>query len=478
MSINTRDLQMARKIATSVDAKGGTVYYVGGFVRDKLSGKPNKDIDIEVHGVTPEQLRGILDQFGEIHTQGASFGVYNLRGYDIDIAQPRTEKATGRGHKDFEVYVDPFIGPEKAAMRRDFTMNAMMENVLTGEIVDPFGGQFDMKNHIIRHVNDKTFVEDPLRIFRAAQFAARFDYKLAPETAELMKTMDVSALPRERVYAEMEKAMLKSDKPSVFFDVLKDTNQLHTWFCEVEKLIGCKQDPTYHPEGDAYTHTMMVLDNAVRYRDQVDKPAYFMTAVLCHDFGKPYTMSVGDDGRIHSYNHAESSVPAAGTFLNRINNDTALRDYVYDMVKNHMRTHETFNHNSAIKTTNHMFDSIQNKKDIVYLTVADCMGKGDTFLERASKEHEFLSERLAVYEKRAAEPMVGGKDLIAMGMRPSAEFSEILKNARKMHFSGVDKAAVLKDIAAKHRDNVDSERVSELIEQVSADSVHDVQYEG
>ena len=164
--------------------------------------------------------------------------------------------------------------------------------------------------------------------------------------------------------------------------------------------------------------------------------------------------------------------------MNRINNDTALRDYVYDMVKNHMRTHETFNHNSAIKTTNHMFDSIQNKKDIVYLTVADCMGKGDTFLERASKEQEFLSERLAVYEKRAAEPMVGGRDLIAMGMRPSAEFSEILKNARKMHFSGVDKAAVLKDIAAKHRDNVDSERVSELIEQVSADSVNDAQYEG
>lgn len=467
---------MAREIAKAVDAKGGAVYYVGGFVRDKLCGKPNKDIDVEVHGVTPEQLKSILAELGEIHTQGASFGVYNLKGYDIDIAQPRTEMSTGRGHKDFETYVDPFIGVEKAAMRRDFTMNAVMQNVLTGEIVDPFGGQTDIKNHVIRHVNDATFVDDPLRVFRAAQFAARFGYELAPETSELIKTMDVSALPKERVYAEMEKAMLKSEKPSVFFNVLKDTDQLHTWFPELERLIDCKQDPVYHPEGDAYNHTMAVLDNAVAYRDKTDKPVYFMIAALCHDFGKPAVTSVGKDGRIHSYGHGEAGIPVIHTFLDRLNNDTSLRAYVLDVAGNHMKPHEVFNHGSAIKSTNHMFDEIKNRQDIVYLAVVDSMGKGENYQARAMEEQSFLSERLSIYEERAKMPMVSGRDLITMGMLPSTEFSEILKNARKMHFSGVDKVAVLKDIATKHRDTVDTERVSELIDQVLMQPVDDIQY--
>lgn len=465
MSSNIKDRKMAHRIAESVHEKGGTVYYVGGYVRDKLLGKQNKDIDVEVHGVTPSDLRTILDGFGIVKTQGASFGVYNLRGYDIDIAQPRMESAIGRGHKDFEVYVDPFIGVEKAAMRRDFTMNAMMQNVLTGEIVDPFGGQQDLKNGVIRHVNDKTFVEDPLRVFRAAQFASRFGFEIAPETLDLMQTMDLSTLPKERVYEEMNKALMKADKPSIFFDALRKTDQLDVWFPEMKALIDCPQDPVYHPEGDVWNHTMMVLDNAAGCRDKVTEPEYFMVSAICHDMGKPDTLSVTEDGHIHTYGHDKAGVAVADRFLKRLNNDNALRGYVLDMVENHMKPHQCFNNESHIKTTNHMFDSVKNRGDLCHLVMADISGKGSV-TERALKEQAFLSERLVIYEARAKEPMVTGKDLIAMGMKPSREFSEILESSRKMHFSGVNKDAVIKDIVAKNKNVVNTEKVDELLAQI------------
>ena len=172
-------MEMARRIGQRVAAQGGRVYYVGGCVRDRLLGKDSQDVDIEVHGVTPEALEGILDSLGERLQMGVSFGIYGLKHVCLDIAMPRTEQATGRGHRDFAVSVDPFLGTQKAAMRRDFTINALMEDVLTGEVLDPFGGQEDLRRGILRHVNAQTFVEDPLRVLRAAQFAARFGFSVA-----------------------------------------------------------------------------------------------------------------------------------------------------------------------------------------------------------------------------------------------------------------------------------------------------------
>ena len=250
MCDSLKDKRMAIDIAKLVNKQGGRTFYVGGYVRDEILNKPSKDVDIEVHGITSDELKSILMNLGKLRTQGASFGVYNLDGYDIDIVQPRKETATGRGHKDFEVFVDPFIGYEKAAERRDFTINAMMEDVLTGEIVDPFGGYDDCKNGIIRHVNDNTFKEDPLRVLRAAQFASRFGFKIAPETKDVMREMDLSTLSHERVYGEMKKALMKSDRPSIFFETLRDVNQLDTWFPELKAMIGCEQNPIWHPEGD------------------------------------------------------------------------------------------------------------------------------------------------------------------------------------------------------------------------------------
>ncbi len=154
-------MRTAEKIASAVAKSGGRAYYVGGFVRDRIMKKEgmktgssaSPDIDIEVHGVEAPRLRAILSDFGEVLTVGESFGIFTLGGSGIDIAMPRTEKAVGRGHRDFETFTDPFIGTEKAASRRDFTVNAIMEDVLTGQTVDHFDGTGDIKRRLLRHVS-------------------------------------------------------------------------------------------------------------------------------------------------------------------------------------------------------------------------------------------------------------------------------------------------------------------------------------
>ena len=250
----SKDIQMARQLALLVHARGGRAYYVGGFVRDSLLGEAGKDIDIEVHGITPDNLKDILDSLGQRITIGESFGVFNLKGYSLDIAMPRKEEARGQGHRDFDIFVDPFIGTEAAARRRDFTFNALMQDVLTGEIIDHFGGEADLKAGILRHVCSDSFPEDPLRVLRCAQFAARFGCRVAPETIVLCSKMELQHLPKERIEGELKKALLKAERPSVFFEILREMNQLDHWFPELKALIGIGQNPYTTPKA-MYGHT-------------------------------------------------------------------------------------------------------------------------------------------------------------------------------------------------------------------------------
>ena len=261
------DLKTAYELARLVSQQGGRAYFVGGYVRDKLLGIENYDIDIEVHGISPADLESILRQIGEPTAYGESFGIFGLKGCGIDIAMPRKETLRGQGHRDFDVFVDPHIGTEAAARRRDFTVNAMMQDVLTGEIVDHYGGRADLQAGILRHVNDESFPEDPLRVLRGAQFAARFHLTPAPETIALCRTMDLGHLPSERIGEELKKALLKAERPSVFFAVLREAEQLDVWFPELKALIGQEQHAVYHAEGDVWNHTMMVLDEAAKLRD-------------------------------------------------------------------------------------------------------------------------------------------------------------------------------------------------------------------
>ena len=443
-----KNLRMAREVARRVAEKGGSAYFVGGFVRDALAGRENKDVDMEVHGITPQCLKEILSSLGQLITIGESFGIFSLKGYSLDIAMPRKEEARGRGHRDFDIFVDPFIGTEGAARRRDFTCNALMQNVLTGQIIDHFGGQEDLKKGILRHVNDLSFAEDPLRVLRAAQFAARFEFRVAPETIELCRGMELMHLPRERVEGELKKALLKAEKPSVFFEVLRQMEQLDIWFPELKALIGIPQNPTYHAEGDVWNHTMQVLDEGAKLRHRTTQPLWFMLSCLTHDFGKAVcTEEV--NGILHAYEHEVKGLPLAETFLNRLTSETKLTEYVLNLTELHMKPNTVAGVRSSIKTTNRMFDRAIDPEGLLCIALADDRGRISTVQQEDNEA--FLRERLDIFKEIMARPHVMGRDLMEAGLTPGADFAEILRYAHKLRLAGVDKANALKQTLAYAR---------------------------
>ncbi len=436
------DMETAYVLAEAVRDHGGCAYFVGGFVRDRLLGIDNKDIDIEVHGISPAELEAILHRLGEPTAFGESFGVFGLKGCGIDIAMPRKERVRGQGHRDFDIFVDPFIGTEAAARRRDFTINAMMQDILTGEVIDHYGGEADLRAGILRHVNDESFPEDPLRVLRGAQFAARFDLTPAPETVALCRTMSLEHLPAERIEAELKKALLKAERPSVFFNVLREMHQLDLWFPELKALMGQAQHPTYHAEGDVWHHTMMVLEEAAKLRSTAQQTYAFMISALCHDFGKAVSSEAAADGAVHAYGHELAGLPLAKQFLSRITKETKVMDYVLNMVRLHMRPNIAAHNGVSVKSTNKLFDEALVPRDLICLALAD--DRGRISLKPAPSTEEFLTQRVTVYEEYMSRPYVMGKDLIAAGLTPGKDFSDILAYAHKLRLAGIPKDSALK----------------------------------
>ena len=432
---------MARRIAEAVAAKGGRAYYVGGFVRDALLHIENKDIDIEIHGISPTALEEILDSLGQRMAIGESFGVFGLKGWDLDIAMPRKETARGLGHRDFDICVDPFIGTEAAARRRDFTVNALMQDVLTGEVIDHFGGQADLENRMLRHVCDDSFPEDPLRVLRGAQFAARFGFSPAEETVRLCSTMDLRHLPRERIEGELKKALLKAQRPSVFFEVLRQMEQLDVWFPELKALSGVSQNPRYHAEGDVWKHTMMVLDEAAKLRHRAESPYAFMLSALAHDFGKALCTEE-TNGVIHAYDHEKAGLAPAEAFVKRLTGETRLLRYVLNMTGLHMKPNTAVRAGSSPKAVNRMFDSSVDPEGLVCIALAD--DRGRICAEPAPDTEPILLEWLDRFRELMARPYVMGRDLIGAGLTPGEDFTELLEYAHKLRLAGVEKSDALK----------------------------------
>lgn len=434
------DLEAAQLIAEKVDAVGGTVYFVGGCVRDEVLGIENKDIDIEVHGVSAEVLEKILDTVGERLGYGKSFGIYSLRGLDLDIALPRTERQDNAGY-------DPFMGTFEAAKRRDLTINSLMKNVLTGELTDHFGGLEDIRTKTIRHVDDETFVQDPLRVLRAAQFSARLGFDIAAETISICRNIDISDISSERIMIETEKVLLKSERPSVYFEQLRRMGQLDCWYPEIKALIGVPQNREHHIEGDAWVHTMMVLDEAAKRRDIVKYPLGFMLSALCHDLGKAICTTVEEDGTVHSYMHEIEGLPVVQAFLERITSETRLIKYVLNMTELHMEPNIMARARSKLKKTNRLFDSAVEPYDLIQLAVCDGLGK----LPKCDDTEEFLMQRYNRFNEIMARPYVMGRDLIEAGLAPSEEFTEILSYAHKLRLAGLSKDDQLRQSIAYAR---------------------------
>lgn len=435
------DMEMAKMIAEGADRLGGCAYFVGGYVRDMIKGDEGKDLDIEVHGLTPDQLKGLLDSLGQRLDMGESFGIFGLKGYSIDIAMPRKESCRGKGHRDFDVFVDPHIGTLGAAKRRDFTVNAMMQNILTGEIIDHFGGRDDLEKGIIRHVNDSSFAEDPLRVLRGAQFASRFNFEIAEETKALCRSMDISTLPRERIMGELEKALLKAERPSIFFEKMREMGQLSVWFPELEALIGVEQNPKYHSEGDVWVHTMMVLDQAAGLKQYSSNPLGFMLSAVAHDMGKAVATEL-IDGVIHAYGHEVKGLPLVKSFMERLTSESALIKYVLNMAELHMKPNVIAAVNASVKSSNKMLDSAIDPEGLICLAIADGLGKTSP-LEYVSY-NDYFRERVAIYREYMSRPYVMGQDLIKAGLKPSKDFSDYLDYAHKLRLAGVDKESALK----------------------------------
>ena len=427
---------MARRIARMAAERGGRVYLVGGFVRDGAMGRESSDVDIEIHGMTADAVREMLGEIGPWKEMGASFGVFALRGYTLDIALPR--RGGGKGE---DADIDPFMGVKEAARRRDFTMNAMMRDALTGELIDLFGGQADIRNRAIRHVDDETFRRDPLRVIRAAQFAARFDFAIAPETMGLCRTLDLRGLAKERVMGEMEKALLKSERPSRFFEALRAMGQLQPWLAEVAALEGVRQRADYHPEGDAWTHTMRVVDEAAKLRNEAKNPLGLMLAALLHDVGKAAAMQE-KDGVIHAYGHEAAGVPLARNFLKRLTREKALGRYVLSMVELHTRPNLYAAQNSGQKAWNRLFDASECPEDLMLLAKADHLGRGNAAPYEETERR--IREGFARFEETMVRPHVTGADLIERGIQPGEEMGRLLEEAHKLRLAGVEKADVMR----------------------------------
>ena len=446
---NSSDMVLAHEIARRVAQAGGRALFVGGVVRDALMGLESKDIDIEIYGLKPENLKSLLAEMGTVVEKGASFGVYGLAHTHLDIALPRREHCIGGGHRDFEVDVDPYLPLQAASMRRDFTINAMMQDVLTGELIDHWGGQEDLKAGVIRRVSDATFSEDALRAFRAAQFAARLDARIEPETMALCTRMNVSGITMERVFEEMSKALLKADKPSIFFRQLRIMDHLKEFFPELEACIGVRQNPQYHPEGDVFEHTMLVLDCAAALRDRAQWPLAFMIAALLHDLGKVSATQVQADGKITAYGHEVAGLELAEAQMRRLTRQVRLIDYVKNMMWLHMRPNAMAMNRSRKKKTRQLFDMSVCPEDLILLSRADASGKLDKPYN--VNNEAFLRERLDDYRRVMARPMVTGQDLISAGLQPGPDFSHWLDRARQLHFSGLEHRRALAQVLAEAR---------------------------
>lgn len=433
------DLNKAKRIAELVSLKGGRAYFVGGYVRDKILGKTNKDIDIEVHGIEPSVLYDIISSVGEVLVYGSNFGIYSMKYSHLDVAMPRMEKSRGTGHKDFEVFVDPYIGTYEACKRRDFTINSMLEDILTGEVIDYFGGKNDLVNKVIRHTNTEKFSEDPLRVLRACQFAPRFNFTIADETIKLCQSIDLTTLSKERVYQELIKSFEKSEKPSLFFKYLREMNQLDYWFKEVKDLIGVKQNPDYHAEGDVFDHTMLVLDNAKSKLDKVHYKNEFMLACLCHDMGKSVATKVDDNGKISSIGHEEVGVLVCKEFLKRITNEKKVIRYCVNMVENHMKPNKYAADNSKLSTTNKMFNASIDGNDLIILSECDALSSisKSPYVDKTP----FLFNRLSEYDKIMAMPYVNGHELLDLGItnRNRTSFNRIISYLKMQRLNGMTK---------------------------------------
>jgi tRNA nucleotidyltransferase (CCA-adding enzyme) len=433
---------LARDIAVAAREAGGRALIVGGWVRDLLRGHPSQDVDIEVFGVPQETLPALLAPLGRVEPVGQSFPVYKVVGPGgaVDVALPRRESKRGRGHKGFEVHGDPLMSIEEAARRRDFTVNAIAWDPLTAAVEDPFGGAADIERRLLRAVDVTTFGDDSLRVLRALQFAARFEYSLHDDTVALCRRIPLDDLPSERIWGELEKLLIQAERPSIGFALALDLGVIERLLPELLPLVGCEQEPEWHPEGDVWTHTLMVIDKARELNGDLARAPLItvMLGAVCHDLGKPATTAV-IDGRIRSMDHEQAGIEPTLRLLDRLNIHTIdgfdVRAQVVGLVANHLKPGMFY---KAEHVGDGAFRRLAQKVDMELLARvarADCLGRAggfdcsamDWFMERA---------RSLGVEHQPPAPLLLGRHLLALGLTPGPRVGEVVKQVYEKQLDG------------------------------------------
>ena len=467
------------EIAAAVRDAGGRAVVVGGWVRDHLLGIRSKDVDVEVFGLDVARLESLLGGFGKVHAVGRAFGVFRVGDVDVDFSLPRRDSKSGPGHRGFDVAPDPSLDFAEAARRRDLTVNSIGIDPLTGEVLDPHGGRGDLERRVLRATDPARFPEDPLRGLRVAQLAARLEMAPDGELIALCRGLDLAELSGERVFEEFRKLLLRAAKPSLGFRVLEDTGLLR-FFPELDALRGVPQDPEWHPEGDVWTHTLMVLDVAAslrgaggdgdepehetrpetapaRGRDENDpgranRPAAgparggatgdggedlaLMFGALCHDLGKPATTApIG--GRIRSRGHDVEGIAPTCTLLARMRAPGALVERVAALVEHHLAPALFTRNGATAKGYRRLARKLERAGASIELLVkvarADHLGRttADALAGRFDAGDAFLAAaRTCRVEHAAPRDVVLGRHLIARGWRPGPGFAPVLERCR------------------------------------------------
>lgn len=428
------DLDAINLVAKLVHAAGGRALLVGGCVRDKLLNIEPKDFDIEVFGVSPGKLEEVLSTAFKLDLVGLSFGVIKLHHHNIDVAIPRRETKLGLGHKGFKMEYDPTLSLSEASARRDFTINAIYSDPLTGEILDPWNGRADLKTKTLRHVSEH-FKEDPLRVLRGMQFVARFDLTAAPETIEVCREMTPEGLPPERLFEEWAKLLTKGVKISKGLEFLREVGWVK-YYPELARLIGCEQAPEWHPEGDVWNHTLCCLDAFAKQQKNEDDLIVGL-AVLCHDFGKPATTFFDSrKGRIRSLGHDDAGVEPTLSFLKRLTNEERLLKEVPPLVKEHMRVFSMWKDKSGEAAIRRLAARVVRIDRLLRVAAADDEGRPPFPSEPESIEWlRKEAEKLAVLDS-APKPILMGRHLIEKGLKPGVHFGEILAKAYEAQLDG------------------------------------------
>jgi tRNA nucleotidyltransferase (CCA-adding enzyme) len=433
-------------LAEVIIAAGGQAVLVGGAVRDALLGRTPKDIDIEAYGLPVDALQAILQQVAKVHAVGKSFGVLKTRigGMDIDVSLPRRERKVGQGHRGFAVDYDPFMPFAEAASRRDFTINAIGVDFGSGEILDPWDGRRDLETGVIRHVSD-AFDEDPLRVLRACQFSARFGFPIAPETLKKCRALqgELATLSTERIWEEFKKLLLKSPDPALGLEALESTGAL-VLFPELAALRGAPHKASFHPEGDVWTHTLLVVDACAQICRADNLPEHdalpLLLAALCHDLGKPAT-AILIDGVWRNPGHERAGAVPSRSLLARMGCPLSLTERIVALVLEHDRPYRLQLQDRAEPVADGVIRRLALRVPILSLcrlALADFRGRAAADATGPCAAAEWLLGRASALGvlRQAPQPLLQGRDAQGLGVTPGPAMGELLKAAFEAQLDG------------------------------------------